>query len=74
MKLNVTSLASSVSADQRDWCERYTFREWPEWLIQNGVVELDAIPTTQEWWRLFYAVYERATGREPPELTPVLLN
>lgn len=74
MNLQLPVLCANIIEDQRDWCERYTFRDWPEWLVQNGVVELDEVPTTQQWWQLFYQVYEYATGQEPPELTRVSLN
>ena len=68
------ALCANITEEQRDWCERYTFREWPEFLIERGVVTCDTTPTAQEWWHLMYRVYQDATGQEPPELSIVTRN
>jgi hypothetical protein len=74
MSTEIERLTATITDDQRQWCAQHTFREWPEWLIENGVITLYDAPTTEDWWRLFRVVYTDATGWPPPDASEVTLN
>lgn len=68
----VERICANVSEAQRRWCERYTFREWPEYFVRRiSSFELDGtddVPPTDWWWACFAHWYKVVSGNDAPEL------